>query len=68
MAKFPTEIERAVEVAVPPARAYAFLADIVGSSRCIPGLRSCTRVGDDTYRFVFAEQYLANVKRALEAS
>ena len=56
MAKFPTEIERSVTAKVPLARAYAYLWDVVGSSECIPGIDSCKRVGDDTYRFVYEER------------
>lgn len=56
MAKFPTAVERTMTLAVPPARAYAFFWDVVGSSRCIPGIDRCERAGDDTYRFVFQER------------
>jgi carbon monoxide dehydrogenase subunit G len=56
MAKFPTEVERSVTVKVPLARAYAYLWDVVGSSECIPGIDTCKRVADDTYRFVYAER------------
>jgi carbon monoxide dehydrogenase subunit G len=56
MAKFPTEVERSVTVQVPPARAYAYLWDVLGSFRCIPGIDRCERVGDDTYRFVYQER------------
>jgi len=66
MAKFPTEIERAVEIDVPPTCAYAYLADVVGSSRSIPGLASCTRVGDDTYRFVYEERSTGPVSMTVQ--
>jgi hypothetical protein len=56
MAKFPTEVERAVTVHVPLARAYAFFWDVVGSSCCIPGLERCEALGADTYRFVYDER------------
>jgi carbon monoxide dehydrogenase subunit G len=56
MAKFPTEVERSETVSVPPARAYAFLWDVMGSSRCIPGIDRCEKVGDGTYRFIFEER------------
>jgi carbon monoxide dehydrogenase subunit G len=56
MAKFPTEVERSVTVRVPIQRAYQYLWDVVGSSSCIPGLKSCKRVGDDTYRFIYQER------------
>lgn len=53
MPKFPTEVERSVTVKVPPARAYEYLWNVVGSSVCIPGIDRCQRVGKDTYRFVY---------------
>ena len=56
MAKFATEVERSVTAKVPLARAYAYLWDVVGSSECIPGIDTCKRVGDDTYRFVYEER------------
>ena len=56
MPKFPTEVEKSVTLKVPLARAYEFMWDVVGSSGCIPGLKSCKRVGDDTYRFVYEER------------
>jgi len=56
VAKFPTEVEKSVTVKVPLSRAYAYMWDVVGSSRCIPGLKSCKRIGDDTYRFLYQER------------
>lgn len=56
MAKIPTDVERSVTVRVPIARAYAYLWDVVGSSACVPGLASCTKVASDTYRFVYEER------------
>ncbi len=56
MAKFPTDVERTVTVHQPLDRAYAFFWDVVGSSRCIPGLASCAKTADDTYRFTFEER------------
>lgn len=56
MAKFPTEVERSVTIAVPIERAYAYLWDVVGSSECIDGLAQCKRVGEDTYRFRYQER------------
>jgi carbon monoxide dehydrogenase subunit G len=53
MAKFPTDVERSVTVKAPLARAYEFLADVVGSSTCIPGIDECSAVGADTYRFIY---------------
>jgi carbon monoxide dehydrogenase subunit G len=56
MAKFPTEVERSVTVKVPLSRAYEYLWDVVGSSACIPGLATCKRAGNDTYRFIYEER------------
>jgi carbon monoxide dehydrogenase subunit G len=53
MAKFPTDIERSVTVKAPLAPVYEFLWDVVGSSRCIPGIANCTAAGTDTFRFVY---------------
>jgi carbon monoxide dehydrogenase subunit G len=55
MAKFPTEAERSITVKAPLARVYKFLWDVLGSADCVPGLDSCKRVGNDTYRFVYRE-------------
>lgn len=56
MAKFPTEVEESVTVAAPIERVYAFLWDVVGSSRCIPGIDRCENIGPDTYRFIYKER------------
>ncbi len=56
MAKFPTEVERSVTLRIPLAQAYAFFWDVVGSSRCIPGIDRCEPAGPDTYRFIFQER------------
>ena len=56
MAKFPTEVESSVTVKVPIEKAYKYLWDVVGSSKCIPGLASCKKVAPDTYRFVYEER------------
>jgi uncharacterized membrane protein len=56
LAKFPTESERSVTARVPMPRAYEYFWDVVGSSPCIPGLDSCKRVGQDTYRFIYKER------------
>lgn len=61
MAKFPTEVERFVTVKVPMARAYEYLWDVIGSFHCIPGIASCVRVGDDTYRFVYEERSMGPI-------
>ena len=53
MAKFPTEVERSVSVKTPLARAYQFLWDVVGSSKCIEGLASCKPTAADTYCFTY---------------
>ncbi|MGD9764422.1 MAG: SRPBCC family protein [Candidatus Binatia bacterium] len=65
MAKFPTAMESATTVAVPIARVYAMLWDVVGSSSCIPGLARCTRVGPQTYAFAYREVSLAGVSMAV---
>lgn len=57
MAKFPTEAEHSITVHVPVAEAYKYLWDVVGSARCIPGLKSCKKTGArDTYHFHFEER------------
>jgi carbon monoxide dehydrogenase subunit G len=56
MAKFPTEVERTTTLPVSLAQAYAFFWDVVGSSRCIPGVDRCEPAGADTYRFIFQER------------
>jgi carbon monoxide dehydrogenase subunit G len=53
MAKFPTEVERSVEVHVPLEQVYAFFWDVVGSARCIPGLEKCRSVRKNTYEFLY---------------
>ena len=55
MAKFPTEAEKSITVKTPLARVYKFLWDVLGSADCVPGLESCKRAGNDTYRFVYRE-------------
>ncbi|MBX3026005.1 SRPBCC family protein [bacterium] len=61
MAKFPTEVEGSVTVKVPIEKAYKYLWDVVGSSKHIPGLASCKKVGNDTYRFVYDERSTAGL-------
>src|SRR5215813_11837331 len=61
MAKFPTEVERSITVKVPIEKAYKYLWDVVGSSKCIPGLASCKKVSADTYRFVYDERSAAGL-------
>jgi carbon monoxide dehydrogenase subunit G len=56
MAKFPTEVERTATLRVPMAQAYAFFWDVVGSSRCIPGVDRCEPAGENTYRFIYQER------------
>ena len=53
MAKFPTEVERSVDLRIPLARVYAFFWDVVGSARCIPGLEHCREVGPETFEFLY---------------
>jgi carbon monoxide dehydrogenase subunit G len=66
MAKFPTEVERSVTARVPQARAYVYLWDVVGSSQCIPGIKSCKSVGEATYRFVYHERSTGPVRLTLQ--
>ena len=64
MAKFPTDVDESVTIAAPPERVYAFLWDVVGSSRCIPELAACERTGPDTYRFLSKERSVGPVTMA----
>jgi carbon monoxide dehydrogenase subunit G len=66
MAKFPTEVERSITVKVPLSKAYKYLADVVGSSECIPGLATCKKVADDTYRFVYQERSTGPVTMSVQ--
>jgi carbon monoxide dehydrogenase subunit G len=66
MAKFPTEVERSVTVKVPLERAYSYLWDVVGSSACIPGIKKCKRVGDDTYHFLYNERSTGPVNMVVQ--
>ena len=52
MAKFPTDVDESVTIAAPRERVYAYFWDVVGSSRSVPDLATCERVGPDTYRFI----------------
>src|SRR5215831_2872439 len=56
MAKFPTDVDESVTIAAPRERVYAYLWDVVGSSRCVPDLATCERVGPDTYHFASRER------------
>jgi hypothetical protein len=56
MAKFPTDVDESVTIAAPPERVYAYLWDVIGSSRCVPDLATCERVSADTYRFISKER------------
>ena len=56
MAKFPTDVEESVTIAAARERVYACLWDVVGSSRWVPDLATCERVGPDTYRFISRER------------
>jgi carbon monoxide dehydrogenase subunit G len=66
MAKFPTEVERSVTVKVPLERAYAYLWDVVGSAKCIPGLATCKRVAADTFRFIYEERSTGPVSLSVQ--
>src|SRR5215831_10399140 len=56
MPKFRTDVDESVTIAAPRERVYAYFWDVVGSSRCVPDLATCERVGADTYRFVSRER------------
>jgi hypothetical protein len=56
MAKFPTDVDESVTIAAPQERVYAYFWDVMGSSRCVPDLATCERVGPDTYRFTSKER------------
>ena len=66
MAKFPTQVEGSITVKVPLDKAYKFLWDVVGSAKCIPGLASCKRVADDTYRFNYKERSAGPITMSLQ--
>lgn len=66
MAKFPTEVEGSVTVKLPIEKVYKYLWDVVGSSECIPGLKSCKKVGPNTYRFVFEERSTAGIAMTVQ--
>jgi carbon monoxide dehydrogenase subunit G len=66
MAKFPTQVEASITVKAPLDRAYKYLWDVVGSAKCIPGLASCKRVGDDTYRFTYKERSAGPISMSLQ--
>jgi carbon monoxide dehydrogenase subunit G len=66
MAKFPTEVSESVVVPVPLAAAYAFFWDVIGSSRCIPGLDRCEANGGDVYRFVYEERSTGPVSMCIQ--
>lgn len=66
MAKFPTEIERSVTVKAPLDKVYKYLWDVVGSSKCIPGLASCKKAGKDTYKFLYDERSAAGITMTVQ--
>jgi carbon monoxide dehydrogenase subunit G len=68
LAKFPTDIDESITVAVPQAEAYAYLWDVVRSAACIPGLARCEPSGDDVYRFFFAERSAIGISMAIRYS
>jgi len=67
VAKFPTEVERAVEIAV-PARVYTRVGDDTSDTPVPRLLQGLIRSFVEREAATAVEQYLANVKRALEAS
>ena len=66
MARFPTNVTRSVTVEAPLEKVYAYLADVVGSSTCIPGIDCCEANGADTYRFVFEERSTGPVSMVVQ--
>jgi carbon monoxide dehydrogenase subunit G len=66
MAKFPTQVESSITVKAPIEKVYKYLWDVVGSSRCIPGLASCKKAGKDTYRFVYDERSAAGISMTVK--
>ena len=66
MAKFPTEVECSITVKVPVEKAYKYLADVVASSKCIPGLASCKRVSTDTYRFQYEKRTTGPISMSVQ--
>jgi carbon monoxide dehydrogenase subunit G len=48
-------VERTVTVRVPLPKVYDYLWDVPASSRCMPGLASCTPVGNDTFCFLYRD-------------
>jgi carbon monoxide dehydrogenase subunit G len=66
MAKFPTTVEKSITVKAPLAKVYEFLWDAVACSDCIVGIDYCTRVADDTYRFVLKSKSVGPVSLAVQ--
>jgi carbon monoxide dehydrogenase subunit G len=66
MAKFPTEVEHSITVKAPMEKVYKYLWDVIGSSKCIPGLAKCKRVADDTYCFMYKERSTGPVSMSLQ--
>lgn len=66
MAKLQTEVEKSITVKVPVDKVYKYLADVVGSAKCIPGLATCKKVADDTYRFVYKERSTGPVSMSVQ--
>jgi carbon monoxide dehydrogenase subunit G len=66
MAKFPTEVERSITVKAPLEKVYKYLWDVVGSSKCIPGLAKCKRVSAETYRFLYKERSAGPVSMSIQ--
>lgn len=66
MAKIPVQVDKSITVNVPQEKVYAFLADVVSSAQCIPGIDKCVRAGDDTYRFVYKERSTGPIKVVMQ--
>ena len=69
MAKFPTDIDESITVAVSLARAYAYLWDVVCSARVSMAIRYTARYSGNGQGEAAksAQEFLANVKHSLES-
>lgn len=56
MAKFPTEVEDSVTVRAGLDRVYAFLADPLAWSDCMPGIDECKKAKGGTVRYRYKER------------
>lgn len=56
MAKFPTDVEDSVTVRAPLDRVYAFLADPLAWSDCMPGIDECKKAKGGAVRYRYKER------------